>query len=131
MRVVLQLRFLPTCVKLTTEASHHMDFILDYPGRSRVITRFILIEVCENLFNLLVSVFSHISECSANASSNILSTLLFIPFWDPNVDIRPLVIAPRVIARSFCSPCLLHPVAQVDDFYYPFLITERGNCKIP
>lgn len=123
----LQLSSFPKFVKLTTEISHHRDFILGYPERSRVITRFIVIEVCENLFNLLVSVFNRISECSANVSSNILSTLLFVCFWDSHVHVRPFVTFPQV---SEALPISFPSIAEAGDSSYSFLVTERENCKI-
>lgn len=126
MRVILQLTSFPKSVKLTTEVSHHRDFILDYPERSRVITRFIVTEVCESWFNLLVSVFNSISECSANVSSNILSTLLFVCFWDSHVDVRPFVTSPQV---SEALPVSFPSIAQTGDSSSSFLVTERGNCK--
>lgn len=124
MRVILQLSSFPKFVKLTAEISHRRDFILDYPERSRVITRFIVIEVCESLFNLLVSVFNRISERSANVSSNILSTLLFVC---SHVDVRPFVISPQV---SEPFPVSFPSIAQTGDSSYSFLVTERENCKI-
>lgn len=127
MRVILQLSLFPKFVKLTTEISHHRNFILDYPERSRVIARFIVIEVCESVFSLLVSVFNHISECSANVSSNILSTLLFVCLWDSHVDVRPFVTSPQV---SAALPDSFPSIVQAGDSSYSFLVTERGNCKI-
>lgn len=31
---------------------------------------------------------------------------------------------------AFALPISVLPIAQVDDFYYPFLVSKRGNCNI-
>lgn len=111
--IILHLRLLPPkCVKLTTEISHHRDFILDYPGRSRVIARFILVGVCEACsicWFLYLATFPNVQPMFLPI---FFQRYFFVSFWD-SLD---LLLSPHrcLMLVAFALPVSFPSATQGD-----------------